>query len=166
MLGCEDTSIQEAVMRTQATIRTLNTLICACRDSEELCAVCGDSVESAGLRSLLRYRSEEWGRQGDELQALVLLLGGHPASVSSPYAHLAGTWLTFKTALLGLSDLAAIEVWQQVQRRGMDRYDEALASYLPERIRRTVALQANRILDRSEKIGMLRGEYALHSQGA
>jgi len=74
MLGCEDTSIQEAVMRTQATIRTLNTLIRACRDSEELCAVCGDSVESAGLRSLLRYRSEEWGRQGDELQALVLLL--------------------------------------------------------------------------------------------
>ena len=65
-----------------------------------------------------------------------------------------------------MSDLAAIEVWQQVQRRGMDRYDEALASYLPERIRRTVALQANRILDRSEKIGMLRGEYALHSQGA
>jgi hypothetical protein len=62
--------------------------------------------------------------------------------------------------------LAAIEAWQEVQQRGLDRYDEALGSYLPERIRRTVSLQANRILDRSEKLAMLRGEYTLHSPGA
>ena len=151
-------------MRTQATIRTLNKLIRTCRDSEELCGVCSDSVQSPGLRSLLRYRSEEWGRQGDELQALVLLLGGNPATAASPYGQCASTWLGVKTALLGASSLAAIETWQKVQQRGLDRYDEALGNYLPERIRRTVGLQANRVLDRSEKIGMLRGEYTLHSQ--
>jgi len=153
-------------MRTQATIRTLNKLIRTCRDSEELCNACADVVESPGLRSLMRYRSEEWGRQGDELQALVLLLGGNPATAASFYTYLSGAWLSFKTALLGPSDLAAIEAWQQVQQSGMHRYEEALSSYLPERIRRTVSLQANRILDRSEKIGILRGEYMLHSQGA
>jgi uncharacterized protein (TIGR02284 family) len=153
-------------MRTQATIRTLNRLIRTCRDSEELCGACSDTVESPGLRSLLRYRSEEWGRQGDELQALVLLLGGNPATSASFYAHCAGAWLACKAALLGPSDVAALESWQQLQQRGVDRYDEALASYLPERIRRTVSLQANRILDRSEKLGMLRGEYTLHSSSA
>jgi uncharacterized protein (TIGR02284 family) len=153
-------------MRTQATIRVLNKLIRTCRDSEELCGVCADAVASPGLKSLLCYRSEEWGRQGDELQALVLLLGGAPATAASLYAHAAGAWLSFKTALLGPSDLAAIEAWQYVQQHGMDCYDQALGSYLPERIRRTVSLQANRVLDRNEKIGMLRGEYTLHSQSA
>ena len=153
-------------MRTQATIRTLNKLIRTCRDSEELCGVCADAVESPGLRSLLRYRSEEWGRQGDELQALVLLLGGKPATSATLYAHARASWLGLKGALLGPSDLAAIEVWQQSQRMGLHRYDEALGSYLPERIRRTVSLQANRVLDRSEKIGMLRGQYTLRSQSA
>jgi len=153
-------------MRTQATIRTLNKLIRTCRDSEELCSVCADAVSSPGLRSLMRYRSEEWGRQGDELQALVLLLGGNPATSASFHAYLSGAWLGFKTTLLGPSDLVALEAWQQLQTHGMDRYGAALGSYLPERIRRTVGLQANRILDRSEKIGMLRGEYTLHSQGA
>lgn len=153
-------------MRTQATIRTLNRLIRTCRDGEEICGVCADAVESPGLRSLLRYRSEEWGRQGDELQALVLLLGGRPQTAANLHAHAVSMWTSVRTALLGPSDLAAMETWQQVQQRGLDRYDQALGSYLPERIRRTVSLQANRVLDRSEKLGMLRGEYALHPHGA
>jgi len=153
-------------MRTQATIRILNRLIGTCRDSEELCGVCSDAVESPGLRSLLRYRSEEWGRQGDELQALVLLLGGTPAVSATIYGRCASAWLAFKTALLGSSDMAALAVWQTTQQRGLSRYEEALNGYLPERIRRTVSLQANRVLDRNEKLDMIRGEYSLHSQRA
>jgi uncharacterized protein (TIGR02284 family) len=149
-----------APMRTQATIRTLNRLIRTCRDSEDLCGACSDATFSPGLRSLLRYRSEEWGRQGDELQALVLLLGGEPAVSGSPAAYASALWLGMRTVLLGRSDRDAIESWQSVQRRGLRQYERALNGYLPERIRRTVALQAARVLDRDEKITMLRGEYA------
>ena len=122
-----------------------------------------DATESLGLRSLLRYRSEEWGRQGDELQALVLMLGGIPAVASTGAANLIATWIGIRTALLGKSDTAAIEAWQRVQERGLTRYEAALNGYLPERIRRTVGLHARRVLDRSEKIGMLRSEYELSS---
>lgn len=146
-------------MRTQATIRILNRLIRTTRDGEEICGACSDATESAGLRCLLRYRSEEWGRQGDELQALVLLLGGIPATSSTTLANLTATWIGLRIAVLGKSDTAAIEVWQRVQEGGLQRYEEALNGYLPERIRRTVGLQARRVLDRSQKIGMLRGEY-------
>lgn len=152
-------------MRTQATIRILNRLIRTCRDGEEICGTCSDATESAGLRSLLRYRSEEWGRQGDELQALVLLLGGTPAVSSSPSANLTATWLVLRTALLGKSDSEAIHLWSRVQRRGLERYELALNGYLPERIRRTVSLHSRRVLDRSEKIGILRGEYELPAHG-
>jgi len=152
-------------MRTQATIRILNRLVRTCRDGEEICGACSDATESAGLRSLLRYRSEEWGRQGDELQALVLLLGGTPAVSSSPAANLLATWLVVRTALLGKSDAEAIDLWSRVQRRGLERYEVALNGYLPERIRRTVSLHSRRVLDRSEKIGILRGEYEMPAHG-
>src|SRR5262245_25933911 len=148
-------------MRTQATIRILNRLIRTCRDGEEICGACSDATESSGLRSLLRYRSEEWGRQGDELQALVLFLGGNPAISPTAAATVAAAWLCLKTALLGKSDQAAIASWEGIQAQGLERYEQALNGYLPERIRRTVNLHARRVLDRSEKIGMLRGEYAL-----
>ena len=152
-------------MRTQATIRILNRLIRTCRDGEEICGACSDATESSGLRSLLRYRSEEWGRQGDELQALVLLLGGTPAVSSNASANLLATWLVVRTALLGRSDAEALELWSRVQRRGLERYEMALNGYLPERIRRTVSLHSRRVLDRSEKIGILRGEYEMPAHG-
>ena len=152
-------------MRTQATIQTLNRLIRACRNGEEICGACSDATESGGLRSLLRYRSEEWGRQVDELQALVLLLGGTPAMSCDTSADLAATWLGFRTGLLGKSDQAAIRVWQRVQQQGLQSYEEALNGYLPERIRRTVSLHSGRVLDRSQKIAMLRGEYEMPETG-
>lgn len=153
-------------MRTQETIRTLNKLIKTCRDGEELCRACGDTADSPGLRTLLRYRSEEWGRQGDELQALVLLLGGEPAVSATPAAKMLRMWLTAKMAIVGPSDPSILEVWQRAQHRALDHYEEALSGYLPERIRRTVSLQADRIMDRFEQIGGLREQYSIHSQGA
>src|SRR5690606_22613895 len=149
-------------MRTQETIRTLNKLIQTCRDGEELCRACGEAVDSPGLRTLLRYRSEEWGRQGDELQALVLLLGGEPAVGGTHAARVLRAWFAVEAAIGGPSGLPMLESWQRDQQRALDRYEEALSGYLPERIRRTVSLQADRVVDRYEQIGGLREQYAIH----
>jgi uncharacterized protein (TIGR02284 family) len=157
---------EEVAMRTQETIRTLNRLIQTCRDGEEFCRVCGEAVDGMGLKSLLRYRSEEWGRNGDELQALVLLLGGEPATSGTPGARILRSWITLKAAIFGPGDLSVLENWEQQQQNALDRYEEALGGYLPERIRRTVSLQADRIVDRTDQIGGLRDQYTIHSQGA
>jgi len=153
-------------MRTRETVRTLNRLIRTCRDAEELCIALAGTAESAGLASLLRYRSEEWARQGDELQALVLLLRGEPETRASPAAPLLRAWLLLKASALGATDLPALEAWQRMQHRAALRYEEALNGYLPERIRRTVSLQSDRIEDRFGQIVTLRGQYALHTHGA
>lgn len=153
-------------MRTQETIRTLNRLIRTCRDGERFCRVGMAAAESAGLRALLRYRSEEWGRQGDELQALVLLLDGEPATAGTPAARMRCAWTALRAATFGPSDLPVVEQWQRLQQRALDRYEEALDGYLPERIRRTVQLQAERVLERCDQIGALRGQCAIHSHGA
>jgi uncharacterized protein (TIGR02284 family) len=153
-------------MHTQGTIRTLNRLIQTCRDGEEFCRVAGDSVDSVGLRPLFRFRSEEWGRQGDELQALVLLLGGEPARSGTLTAPLSRGWMKLKAALFGRCDLAVLEEWRTAQRYALERYEEALRGYLPQRIRRTVSLQADRVMDRCEQVENLRDQYSIHSQGA
>jgi uncharacterized protein (TIGR02284 family) len=153
-------------MHTQDTIRTLNRLIQTCRDGEDFCRVAGESVDSVGLRPLFRFRSEEWGRQGDELQALVLLLGGEPASFGTAGAQILRGFMKLKALIFGRSDHSVLDLWQSFQQHAVERYEEALSGYLPQRIRRTVSLQADRVMDRSEQVGNLRDRYAIHSQGA
>ena len=152
-------------MQTRDTIRTLNDLIRTCRDAEYLCQICSRGVNSEDLRTLMTHRSEEWARQGDELQALVLLLGGAPSNSGSVGARLSGIWASLRTATIGGSDLSAVEDWQRLQERALDRYQGALSGYMPERIRRTISLQADRTIERLEQISALCGQYAITAQG-
>jgi uncharacterized protein (TIGR02284 family) len=152
-------------MRTRDTIRTLNSLIRTCRDAEYLCQISARAVVSEDLRALVSRRSEEWARQGDELQALVLLLGGSPDNAGSAAGYVLGSWASARSAVLGRSDLSAVEDWNHVQERALDKYQHALLGYLPERIRRTVGLQADRMIERLEQINALCGQYALDAQG-
>jgi uncharacterized protein (TIGR02284 family) len=138
-------------MNALATIATLNKLVRTCRDAEGLCTSWGRTAVSPHLQTRFRTRGEEWGRQGDELQALVLLLGGEPATSATLSAGLQSLWLECRYTLLGRSDAAAVEGCESVQQFALGCYEEALAGYLPERIRHTVSLQARRILDRCDR---------------
>jgi uncharacterized protein (TIGR02284 family) len=97
-------------------------------------------------------RGEEWSRHGDELQALVLLLGGEPATSASLSAGLQSLWLECRYTVVGRSDSAAVEGCESVQQFALGCYEAALAGYLPERIRQTVSLQARRIAERCERL--------------
>ncbi|HSY08653.1 MAG TPA: PA2169 family four-helix-bundle protein [Steroidobacteraceae bacterium] len=151
-------------MRARETIRTLNRLIRCCRGAEAFCLACAHTRAAVQLRSTLRHRSEEWGRYGDELQALVLMIGGEPVTGSPVGAWVRRRiWLAGKAVLLGSSEALVLEEWQFEQQRVLDRYEEALKGYLARRIRRTVAAQSTRIQQRLEQIESLRHEYAVGS---
>jgi uncharacterized protein (TIGR02284 family) len=154
-------------MRARETIRSLNRLIANCRRAESFCRGCAQTRGASQLRSVLRHRSDEWGRYGDELQALVLMLGGEPVTRTG-----SGSWLwrrallAGKAMLLGSTEALVLEEWQHEQRRVLNRYEEALKGYLARRILRTVAGQATRIQQRLQQIESLRLEYALGSPDA
>src|ERR1700688_171756 len=86
-------------MRAQETIRTLNRLIRSCRGAEAFCRACSATRGAAQLRTVLRHRSEEWGRHGDELQAVVLMLGGEPATGTATGGLARRAWLACKGLL-------------------------------------------------------------------
>lgn len=149
-------------MHTQETTRTLNRLIRVCRDGEDFCRAASARCASPDLKALLHRRSEEWGRLGDELQALVLLLGGTPAT-SGTLAARARQWgLVLRHALLGPSDATVVADWRGIERHAQERYTEATEGYLPERIRRTISLQADRVVHRSDQLGAV-GALAMHT---
>ncbi|MGH8136973.1 MAG: PA2169 family four-helix-bundle protein [Steroidobacteraceae bacterium] len=147
-------------MRTPETIATLNSLIRICRDEERLCRAWGGLAHSAPLRHLLGHRSEEWGRQGDELQALVLLLGGEPATAATVPARMQCVGLACRAAVMGRSDAPATDGCERAQQYALSCYERALGGYLPERIRRTVSLQARQIAGRCERLPQIGGHLA------
>ena len=143
-------------MRARETIRTLNRLIRSCRGAEAFCRACATTRGASQLRTVLRHRSEEWGRHGDELQALVLMLGGEPATGSHTGGCARRMWRACKALLLGSSEALVLEEWQFEQQRVLNRYEEALRGYFARRILRTVTVQAARIAQRLEQIESLR----------
>ncbi len=104
------------LMRLFGTVWTLNSLIRTCRDGEAVCRAWSGTARSPDLCHLLSARSQEWARQADELQALVLLFEGRPARAG-----------------------------------------------LPERVRRTLTLQASRLSAHHHRLEDLRGHFAAQS---
>jgi uncharacterized protein (TIGR02284 family) len=154
------------VMQARETIRTLNRLIRGCRGAEAICLACSKTRGALQLGSVLRHRGEEWGRYGDELQALVLMLGGEPATGSPVGAWARRMWVLTKGLLLGSSEALVLDEWRFEQQRVLSRYDEAMRGYLARRIRRTVSVQAARIEQRLEQIQLLRHGYSAGSDNA
>ena len=149
-------------MRARETIRSLNRLIASCRRAEAFCRGCAQTRGASMLRPVLRHRSDEWGRYGDELQALVLMLGGAPVTGAGSWAW-GRALFAGKALLLGSTEALVLEEWQHEQQRVLNRYEEALKGYLARRILRTVAGQCTRIQQRLQQIESLRLEYALGS---
>jgi uncharacterized protein (TIGR02284 family) len=144
------------------TVRTLNGLIRTCRDGEAACRAWSGAAQTVGLGDLLHERSHEWARQADELQALVLLFQGRPASAATVAARVLSAWVAAKAVLLARSDLRIVLDWEHMQRRALRRYQYALSGSLPERVRRTLTLQASRLSAHHHRLEDLRGQFAAH----
>lgn len=142
-------------MPSREKIESLNTLIGGCRSAAMVCRACADSAASTAVQLELLDRADDWDGQRAELQALVLTTGGVPWRHAEPRAQGLRAWLRLKLALFGPSDARALEVCQRAHLDALYRHDHALSGSLPERIRRTLSLQADRIAERTEALELL-----------
>jgi len=70
------------------------------------------------------------------------------------------------TRLFGEGESRLLSAWEQLERHALDCYWRAAEGYLPARIRRTLCLQAERILRRVEQASDLRGHALAQSPTA
>jgi len=150
-------------MSMSDTISVLNHLTRLCRDCERSCESLVRTAPRAATAELLRARAGEWGRQGDELQALVLLTGRAPPTSGSAAAAAQRALWRLEGWLQAPPEPLLLRRWQALQQRAAECYEAALGVRMPERIRRTVALQAQRVRDRCAVSRVRAGGRALHS---
>lgn len=152
-------------MRARQITATLNDLIRWARDEEALSRACAAAAEALRLRDFFRRSSEACARQGDELQALVVSLGGLPATRGTIGETLRRAGIAARAALADRDDLGLLEAWACSQIRVLGRYEAALDTGLPPGARRLVAQHLDREAERHAWVARLRSECALQSRG-
>src|SRR6185437_8971146 len=125
-------------MHPRNTVHILNGLIHTCRDGEALCRAFSGAASGHDMQERLQQRATQWGKQADELQALVLSLGGRPAQLRTLQSWLVEAAVSVRFALMGHSDLGVVLEWERIQRQSLRRYERALGERLCASVRRAL----------------------------
>ena len=128
-------------METQDTIDILNSLIETCHDGERGFRNVVEHIHAADLRTQFANRANECRQAAADLRALVLELGGEPATSGSASGALHRSWVTLLGTLSGYSDKALLEACERGEDSSLERYRDALDAPLPATVRVVVEAQ-------------------------
>jgi hypothetical protein len=136
-----------APVQSMLAIATLYELIRIGRDGEDPCAVCGASPSP--FVGTVAVKRRGMGRRIDELQALVLLLGGEPARLPSVGARALHLRLAARARLRGPDESLLLKEWQRLEHIALSHH--------------TLTLQTKRTLRRLERMSGLSDHPLAHS---
>ena len=111
---------------TKEVISTLNDLIETCKDGEKGFRVCAEDITRPELKTLFNQRAGECAQAAQELQAIVIRLGGNPEDSTSMAGDLHRRWVDLKAAITGKDDEAILnecERGEDVAKRSYTRPD-------------------------------------------
>lgn len=147
-------------MKQDEIIDTLNNLIEISNDGKEGFLACAENanLDSPNLKNLLLEKSRECALAAEELKAVVIDLGGSPATGTTTAGALHRGWLDVKTAVTGKSDRAVLEECERGEDVAKLAYKKALDNDLPASIRSVVERQYQGVLRNHELIKKLRDE--------
>lgn len=123
-------------------INTLNALLEATRDGDYGFTTAAGYTDSSHLKTRLDRRASECREAGQELQALIVRLGGAAAEGGSTAGALHRGWVSVRGTLSHYSDEAMLEECERGEDAEMAAYIKALTSNLPPGVRSVVERQA------------------------
>ncbi|MEH6564932.1 MAG: PA2169 family four-helix-bundle protein [Halopseudomonas sp.] len=141
---------------SKKVISTLNDLIETSKDGEEGFRVCAEDSKRADLKTLFNQRAVECGKAAQELQAIVLRLGGDPEDSTSMAGDMHRRWVDLKSMITGKDDEAILNECERGEDVAKKSYREALEKNLPEDIRQVVQRQYDGVLRNHDQIKSLR----------
>ena len=141
---------------TDDVIKQLNNLIETSKDGEYGLKACAEQAQSPQLKSLLSTRAEGCRRAAEELQSVVLDLGGKPDTDGSVAGAMHRGWVAVRSKLSTLTDRAVLDECERGEDVALKAYREALAGELPPDIRALVERQAEGAKRNHDEIKALR----------
>lgn len=126
-------------------IKLLNDLIASCYDAEEGYAKAAKGVHDHELSGRLTALSGERGKFARRLSAVVLQLGGEPATDAHYGGILHSGWVDLETRIRPKDEHDILEDCRRGDEGTLKHYQHALDQDLPEEARMTVERQRKQI---------------------
>jgi uncharacterized protein (TIGR02284 family) len=145
-------------MTNAQTIRTLNELIIVSRDGEKGFRTCADHVRDSRLRALFLDRAQACAQAAEELQSIVLELGGEPAHDGSAFGAMHRRWLDVRAIFSSDDDATIVAECERGEDYALEPYRNALDDHLPDFVRRIVLQQFEGVMNNHDRIRILGSE--------
>jgi uncharacterized protein (TIGR02284 family) len=145
-------------MSHRFTIDALKELIAARRAGEQGLRLCAEHLQSSGLRTVLLTHLNDCTRAVQELQSLVLLLGGDPQPQGTVAAGSHRTWVDLRAALACHEDGVILDECERGESRSLEVYRNALDDPLPDLVRAVVLRQFEEVMTHHDQIRDLRSQ--------
>lgn len=143
-------------MDNDDVIDTLNDLIETCKDGEYGFRTSAEHMRSADVKQTFMRRADECRVGAQELQTLVVQLGGKPDEGGSATGAVHRGWVAVKGTLSGYSDKAILEETERGEDAALARYRSALDEALPPEVRSVVERQYEGVKRNHAQVRQLR----------
>ena len=144
------------VVSNDKVLDTLNDLIESCHDGEYGFKECAEHMKSVELKSLMVRHADECRVAGNELQAMVIQLGGTPDTGGTVSGALHRGWVSVRGALGAHSDESMLDECERGEDYAIARYRKALKVHLPAPVRALVERQAQGAQRNHDQVKRLR----------
>lgn len=145
----------ETRMETTDIVKTLNELIQTSQDGAKGFHEASEKASDFPLKSELRNRAHLCEKAAQDLQAMVLSLGGEPERGGTIEGAVHRGWVAVKAAF-GNNDVAVLEECERGEDHAKSVYRDALKANLPAPVRTLVADQYQHVLTNHDRIRDLR----------
>ncbi|HVW70786.1 MAG TPA: PA2169 family four-helix-bundle protein [Steroidobacteraceae bacterium] len=143
-------------MSHRFTLDALKELIVARRDGEQGLRICIDHVRDTELRTVLVAHQRDCSLALQELQSLILQLGGDPNPRPPASAVAQRRWADLRAALACHDDGVILDECERGESRALEVYRNALDDPLPDLVRAAVLRQFEDVMTNHDQIRALR----------
>ncbi|MCY1445785.1 hypothetical protein D3C76_425610 [compost metagenome] len=145
----------------KVTLNVLNDLIETSKDGAAGFHTCATDVKSPELRQLLERRSRQCEASAEELQALVVELGGTPRDDTSIGGDIHRRWVDLKAMVTGKDEKVVLSECERGEDVAKRHYRDALGHpELPMDIRAVIERQFDGVVRNHDMIKTMRDSYA------
>lgn len=146
------------MMDRDELIDTLNDLIENCKDGEFGFRSTAEHARTGNLKQLFVARADECRHAAEELQALVVQLGGEAPDGGTLAGAAHRGWVAVKGTLAGYSDLNMLEETERGEDAAVARYRAELKKDLPPDVRAIIQRQYEGAQRNHDQIRALRDQ--------